>query len=160
MECRSWKLLSNVWAIINLFQISQLTRHVAAVPPKHGLTPPVLDHDIHVLRCLDQLRSKDKNLEKYLYLSYLKTEDPHMFYKLCLEHMSEITPIIYTPTVGDACLHFSRIYRRPEGLVCIARPSLIDLELTMEYSTFPSRIKERFAMVCVILRFIKISSSS
>ncbi|KIM46656.1 hypothetical protein M413DRAFT_440258 [Hebeloma cylindrosporum] len=85
-------------------------------PPKHGLIPPVLDHNIHVLRCLDQLRSKDKNLEKYIYLSHLKNEDPHMFYKLCLEHMSEITPIIYTPTVGDACLHFSRIYRRPEGL--------------------------------------------
>lgn len=104
---------------------------VAAGPPKHGLIPPVLDHDVHVLRCLDQLRSKDKNLEKYIYLSYLKTEDPHMFYKLCLEHMSEITPIIYTPTVGDACLHFSRIYRRPEGLVCITPPSVIDLELTM-----------------------------
>ena len=108
-----------------------LTRQVAAASPKHGLIPPVLDPDIHVLRCLDQLRSKDKDLEKYIYLSYLKTEDPHMFYKLCLEHMPEITPIIYTPTVGDACLHFSRIYRRPEGLVCITHPSLIDLELTM-----------------------------
>lgn len=102
-----------------------LTPHVAAPPPKHGLIPPVLDHDIHVLRCLDQLRSKDKNLEKYIYLSYLKTEDHRMFYKLCLEHMSEITPIIYTPTVGDACLNFSRIYRRPEGLVCIMHPSFI-----------------------------------
>lgn len=108
-----------------------LTCHVAADPPKHGLIPPVLDRDIHVLRCLDQLRSKDKNLEKYIYLSYLKTEDPHMFYKLCLEHMSEITPIIYTPTVGDACLHFSRIYRRPEGLVCTTLRSCINWELTM-----------------------------
>jgi malate dehydrogenase (oxaloacetate-decarboxylating)(NADP+) len=94
----------------------------APQPPshlKHGLFPPALDVNIHVQRCLMQLRSKDKNLEKYIYLSHLKTGDTSTFYKLCLEHMSEITPIIYTPTVGDACLHFSHIYRRPEGLVCI-----------------------------------------
>jgi malate dehydrogenase (oxaloacetate-decarboxylating)(NADP+) len=96
----------------------------AAIPQppsylKHGLFPPALDVDIHVQRCLMQLRSKDKNLEKYIYLSHLKAGDASTFYKLCLEHMSEITPIIYTPTVGDACLHFSHIYRRPEGLVCV-----------------------------------------
>ncbi|KAF9548182.1 malate dehydrogenase [Agrocybe pediades] len=85
-------------------------------PPKRGLVPPKLDHDIHILRCLEQLRSKDKNLEKYIYLSHLKTEDPSIFYRLCIDHMAEITPIIYTPTVGDACVNFSHIYRRPEGL--------------------------------------------
>ncbi|KJA25545.1 hypothetical protein HYPSUDRAFT_37540 [Hypholoma sublateritium FD-334 SS-4] len=87
-----------------------------APPPKKGLVPPVLDQNIHTLRCLAQLRSKTSNLEKYIYLSHLKTDDPHMFYKLCLNHMSEITPLIYTPTVGDACQQFSQIYRRPEGL--------------------------------------------
>jgi malate dehydrogenase (oxaloacetate-decarboxylating)(NADP+) len=88
-------------------------------PPKHGLTPPAFDGDLHLERSLMQLRSKDKNLEKYIFLSQLKHENPNIFYKLCLEHMSEITPIIYTPTVGDACVNFSHIYRRPEGLVCI-----------------------------------------
>ncbi|KAK2461263.1 hypothetical protein APHAL10511_006790 [Amanita phalloides] len=83
---------------------------------KSGLTPPALRNNVHTLRCLSQLRSKDKNIEKYIYLSGLKDYDPHMFYKLCLENMSEITPIIYTPTVGDACLQYSHIYRRPEGL--------------------------------------------
>jgi malate dehydrogenase (oxaloacetate-decarboxylating)(NADP+) len=76
-----------------------------------------LDESIHARRCLAQLRSKDKNIEKYIYLSALKEQDPEMFYQLCLEHMSEFTPIIYTPTVGDACLQYSHIYRRPEGLV-------------------------------------------
>ncbi|KAF5311168.1 hypothetical protein D9619_007821 [Psilocybe cf. subviscida] len=87
-----------------------------APPPKRGLVPPVFDSDIHMMRCLAQLRSKDKNLEKYIYLSHLKNEDPNMFYKICLTHMPEITPLIYTPTVGDACVNFSHIFRRPEGM--------------------------------------------
>lgn len=82
---------------------------------KRGFTPPALQDSIHALRCLAQLRSKDQNIEKYIYLSGLKDHDPCMFYKLCLENMPEITPIIYTPTVGDACLQYSHIYRRPEG---------------------------------------------
>ncbi|KAK0203750.1 malate dehydrogenase [Desarmillaria ectypa] len=84
--------------------------------PKHGLTPPALDDAVHALRCLAQLRSKEKGIEKYIYLSMLKEQDPAMFYKLCLSNMSEFTPIIYTPIVGDACLQYSHIYRRPEGL--------------------------------------------
>ena len=40
-----------------------------------------------------------------------------MFYKIVLENMAEVTPLIYTPTVGDACLQFSHNYRRPEGMV-------------------------------------------
>jgi malate dehydrogenase (oxaloacetate-decarboxylating)(NADP+) len=111
---------------MSLLCLSQLAEHflyTAAPPPPRGLVPPVLDGDIHTIRCLAQLRSKTSDLEKYIYLSYLKSEDPRMFYKLCLEHMPEITPIIYTPTVGEACVKFSHIYRRPEGLVCIPHPS-------------------------------------
>ncbi|KAI0073763.1 malic enzyme [Panus rudis PR-1116 ss-1] len=84
--------------------------------PAHGLTPPALDDEIHKTRCLAQLRSKDKSIERYIYLTQLKDADPRIFYKLCLENMAEITPLIYTPTVGDACLQFSHNYRRPEGL--------------------------------------------
>ncbi|KAG6885739.1 hypothetical protein C0993_010566 [Termitomyces sp. T159_Od127] len=84
--------------------------------PKPGLIPPAFNEDVHALRCLAQLRSKHENIEKYTFLSTLKERDPSMFYKLCLQYMSEFTPIIYTPTVGDACLQYSHIYRRPEGL--------------------------------------------
>jgi malate dehydrogenase (oxaloacetate-decarboxylating)(NADP+) len=48
----------------------------------------------------------------------LKHENEEMFYKLCLDNMAEFTPIIYTPTVGEACQKWSHIYRRPEGMVC------------------------------------------
>jgi malate dehydrogenase (oxaloacetate-decarboxylating)(NADP+) len=81
-----------------------------------GLTPPALDENIHFIRCLAQLRSKDKDIEKNIYLGQLKDADLNMFYKLCLTHMSEITPLIYTPVIGEACLNFSQNYRRPEGL--------------------------------------------
>ncbi len=90
---------------------------LAPPKPKRGLTPPVFEETVHAVRCLAQLRSKDKGIEKYIYLSMLKEQDPAMFYRLCLSNMSEFTPIIYTPTVGDACLQYSHIYRRPEGLV-------------------------------------------
>ncbi|KAJ7240589.1 hypothetical protein C8J57DRAFT_1562707 [Mycena rebaudengoi] len=86
--------------------------------PAHGLTPPTLyaSAEIQAMRCMKQFMSKDTNIEKYIYLSALKEQDPHMFYRLCLEHMSLFTPIIYTPTVGQACQEFSHNYRRPEGL--------------------------------------------
>ncbi|KAG6812191.1 hypothetical protein H0H92_003996 [Tricholoma furcatifolium] len=92
---------------------------------KYGLTPPALNDEVHALRCLTQLRSKDKSIEKYIYLSMLKEQDPSMFYKLCLQYMSEFTPIIYTPTVGDACLQYSHIYRRPEGLFISIKDKVI-----------------------------------
>lgn len=91
----------------------------AAPPPvklRKGLVPAAYNDNIHHERVLAQFRGKEKPLEKYIFLSRLKGDDPDLFYKLCLEHMAEITPIIYTPTVGDACIQFSNIYRRPEGL--------------------------------------------
>ncbi|VDB91238.1 unnamed protein product [Peniophora sp. CBMAI 1063] len=86
-----------------------------AAPPA-GYYPAAFDEAIHALRCLAQLRSKDKGIEKYIYLTQLKHADERMFYRLVLEHMGEITPLIYTPTVGDACLQHSQNFRRPEGL--------------------------------------------
>lgn len=61
---------------------------IAPPKPAHGLTPPALDDDIHKLRCIAQLRSKDKAIEKYIYLTQLKDADHNMFYKLCLENMA------------------------------------------------------------------------
>lgn len=47
-------------------------------PPPHGLAPPILPKDVHEVRCLAQLRSKDKNIEKFVYLSQLKSNDESM----------------------------------------------------------------------------------
>ncbi|KAI0000866.1 malic enzyme [Russula vinacea] len=85
-------------------------------PPHRGHVPAAYNDTLHAARCLAQLRSKDKPIEKYIYLSQLKHANEDLFYQLCLAHMPEFTPIIYTPTVGDACLQHSHIFRRPEGL--------------------------------------------
>ncbi|KAH7907773.1 hypothetical protein BJ138DRAFT_1104052 [Hygrophoropsis aurantiaca] len=88
----------------------------APAPPPAGLLPPAYIHAVHAERSLLQLRSKATPIEKNIFLSQLKDADLNTFYKLCLANMSEITPLIYTPTVGDACLQFSQNFRRPEGL--------------------------------------------
>ncbi|KAK7469109.1 hypothetical protein VKT23_003600 [Stygiomarasmius scandens] len=81
----------------------------AQVPPRFAETD-------HVQRCLVQLRSKSQGLEKYIFLNGLKERDPELFYNILLTNMMEIIPILYTPTVGDACTNYSHIWRRPEGL--------------------------------------------
>ncbi|KJA24089.1 hypothetical protein HYPSUDRAFT_136842 [Hypholoma sublateritium FD-334 SS-4] len=89
--------------------MSSLTSPAARMPPYF------LNTD-HRLRCLTQLRSKVNGLEKYIYLNGLKERDPNLFYEVLLTNMLEIVPILYTPTVGDACSNYSHIWRRPEGL--------------------------------------------
>jgi malate dehydrogenase (oxaloacetate-decarboxylating)(NADP+) len=78
--------------------------------------PPYFLNTDHRQRCLAQLRSKHTGLEKYIYLNGLKDRDPNLFYEVLLGNMLEIIPILYTPTVGDACSNYSHIWRRPEGL--------------------------------------------
>ncbi|KAI0002152.1 malic enzyme [Russula compacta] len=85
-------------------------------PLPHGRLPASYDDTLHATRCLAQLRSKDKLIEKYIYLIQLKHANEDLFYRLCVANMPEFTPIIYTPTVGDACLQHSHIFRHPEGL--------------------------------------------
>ncbi|KAF8550826.1 hypothetical protein OG21DRAFT_1419111 [Imleria badia] len=78
--------------------------------------PPHFVNTDHRLRCLAQLRSKVVSLEKYIYLNGLKGRDANLFYDILLGNMSEMIPILYTPTVGEACVNYSHIWRRPEGL--------------------------------------------
>jgi len=67
-------------------------------------------------RALTALRSKPTTLEKYIYLVSLQNRNEILYYRLVMEHMEEIIPLIYTPTVGEACLKYGSIYRRARGL--------------------------------------------
>ncbi|KAL9595550.1 MAG: hypothetical protein Q9219_006380 [cf. Caloplaca sp. 3 TL-2023] len=83
----------------------------------HGLVPPAVeDQDVQLQRCLQQLSKKEKDIDKYLYLSGLRNTNVHLFYRLVTKHIKDIAPLIYTPTVGDACLQWSHNYVQPEGL--------------------------------------------
>lgn len=83
----------------------------------HGLTPPnVESHNLQAQRCLKQLMSKTSPIEKYIYLSNLRNTNPHLFFRIVLENFNTVTPLIYTPVVGEACLKWSEIYQQPEGL--------------------------------------------
>lgn len=82
-----------------------------------GLLPPAMQSlNTQVLRVLHQLRSKATPLEKHVMLASLRQTNTRLYFATILANKEEILPLIYTPTVGEACQKFSHIYRRPEGL--------------------------------------------
>ena len=82
-----------------------------------GLVPEGIDsEDTQIQRLLFQLDQKPTDLEKYIYLSQLQDVDETLFYRLLMSDPARFLPLVYTPTVGEACLQFGHILRRPKGL--------------------------------------------
>jgi malate dehydrogenase (oxaloacetate-decarboxylating) len=83
----------------------------------HGLLPAEVETlEQQVVRAYEAYQRKDDDLERHIYLRALQDTNEVLFYKLLLDHIEEMTPIVYTPTVALACEQFSHIYRRPRGL--------------------------------------------
>ena len=83
----------------------------------HGLVPPAVESlDVQLSRCLKQIGRRPQSIDKYLYLSGLRNTNIHLFYRLVTQHLKDMAPLIYTPTVGEACLQWSHNYVQPEGL--------------------------------------------
>ena len=81
-----------------------------------GLLPyNVSGQDTHKKRALGNLRRKAYDIEKYIFLSALQDRNEKLFYRLVMDNIEEIMPLIYTPTVGQACKEFAHIYRRSQG---------------------------------------------
>ncbi|NLS11359.1 NAD-dependent malic enzyme [Vibrio sp. SM6] len=69
-----------------------------------------------VERAYMQYKSFESDMDKHIYLRNIQDTNETLFYRLVQNHISEMMPIIYTPTVGAACENFSNIYRRGRGL--------------------------------------------
>ena len=83
----------------------------------HGLLPPHIESlDEQVTRAYEAYQRKNDDLERHIYLRALQDTNEVLFYRLLLDHIEEMTPIVYTPVVAQACQQFSHIYRRPRGL--------------------------------------------
>lgn len=82
-----------------------------------GLLPSrVLTQEIQAQRILHNFRKKQSDLEKYIYLIDLEDRNEALFYRVVIDNLLEMMPIIYTPTVGQACQEYGNIFRRPRGL--------------------------------------------
>jgi malate dehydrogenase (oxaloacetate-decarboxylating) len=96
----------------------------------HGLLPPHIETlEDQVARAYEAYARKDDDLERHIYLRALQDSNEVLFYRLLLENIEEMTPIIYTPTVALACQQFSHIYRRPRGVFIgyAQRDSIVEL---------------------------------
>ncbi|MER6352490.1 NAD-dependent malic enzyme [Streptomyces sp. NPDC001634] len=93
------------------------TRQERAALGLDGLLPPAVETlDEQVARAHQAFLAYDKPLNRHIYLRQLQDTNEVLFYRLVTEHLEELLPIVYTPTVGEACRRFSEIYRRPRGL--------------------------------------------
>jgi malate dehydrogenase (oxaloacetate-decarboxylating) len=83
----------------------------------HGLLPPVVESlDDQCVRAYQAFSLKSNDLERHIYLRQLQDTNEVLFYRLLLDHVDEMLPIVYTPVVALGCQEFSHIYRRPRGL--------------------------------------------
>jgi malate dehydrogenase (oxaloacetate-decarboxylating)(NADP+) len=82
-----------------------------------GLLPTAVDsEETQLRRALQQIGQKPTDLERYIYLIQLLDTDETLFYKVAMSDPARFLPILYDPTVGEACLKFGHIFRRPRGL--------------------------------------------
>jgi malate dehydrogenase (oxaloacetate-decarboxylating) len=102
-----------------------------------GLLPPREETlKQQVVRAYEAYQVKTTDLERHIYLRQLQDTNATLFYRLLLDHLSEMLPIVYTPTVGLACERYSHIIRRPRGLF-ISYPERDDIDAILDNAARP-----------------------
>ena len=81
-----------------------------------GLLPAkIFTQQAQIERVLENLRRKSSDIERYIFLTALQDRNERLFYRTVIDNIEEIMPLIYTPTVGQACKEFAHIFRRARG---------------------------------------------
>jgi len=87
-----------------------------------GLLPPHVNSlEEQVMRVMEQLQEKPADTEKYIYMIALQDRNETLFYRVIIDRIDEMMPIIYTPTVGRACQTYGHILRQPRGIFVSAK---------------------------------------
>src|SRR5215813_3135391 len=82
-----------------------------------GLLPArVLSMEQQIGRILENFRRKPSDIERYIQLTALQERNESLFYRVLIDYVEEMMPIVYTPTVGQACQEYGHILRRPHGI--------------------------------------------
>ncbi|XP_058745372.1 NADP-dependent malic enzyme 4, chloroplastic [Vicia villosa] len=82
-----------------------------------GLLPPtVICQETQVKQMIKNIRQYEVPLQKYMAMMDLQETNERLFYRLLIDHVEELLPIVYTPTVGEACQKYGSIFIRPQGL--------------------------------------------
>ncbi|QZN97226.1 NAD-dependent malic enzyme [Symbiopectobacterium purcellii] len=101
----------------------------------HGLLPEAVETiEEQAERAWRQYQEFKNDMEKHVYLRNIQDTNETLFYRLLDAHLTEMMPIIYTPTVGQACEHFSDIYRRARGLF-ISYPNRENIDDMLQNAT-------------------------
>ncbi|MGH9822912.1 MAG: oxaloacetate-decarboxylating malate dehydrogenase, partial [Blastocatellia bacterium] len=97
-----------------------------------GLLPPhVSTVEEQLARTYENYRLKESDIERYIFLTSLHDRNETLFYRLLQEHIAEMTPMIYTPVVGEGCRRYSHLYRRSRGLY-ISHVNLCDMDAILD----------------------------
>ncbi|MBT4512869.1 MAG: oxaloacetate-decarboxylating malate dehydrogenase, partial [Chloroflexi bacterium] len=87
-----------------------------------GLLPPrVHTQEEQAMRIMENFHRKTSDLEKYIHMMALQDRNRTLFYRVVQDHIEEMLPILYTPTVGQACMEYGHIYRTPRGVFLSAK---------------------------------------
>lgn len=82
-----------------------------------GLLPHAMESlETQCARAMKMINTRQTGIDKYLYLSSIKAQNVDLFYRLLMDNVRDLMPLVYTPTIGDVCLQYSTLYTRPEAL--------------------------------------------
>ena len=125
--CRGYSVLSDPW----LNKGTAFTEPERAALGLTGLLPSrVLTLDQQARRAYQQCSRQASDLDKNIYLTALHDRNEVLFYRVLTDHLSELLPIVYTPTIGEAIQQYSHQYRRPRGVyLSIDAPDQIETAL-------------------------------